>query len=305
MFLRHSRRLAYLFALLSIVILPNWAISTASARTFSEPELVQIAQTLIQQNSSQWNVNGGELKVAKVIATDDGLNTIRFTQTIAGVPVLNSLFAVTLLSDGTLLSHVSKLSTAPAVGPAQISAGKASEIALAAFSTKYALSLDSSSVVDATVQFADPALVDFVHGEAQLIWQVKIQNSNQPQLASSVFVSDRTTQTLAIREMSRAFGAFPMPYVCDLQKTKPTARFAADVSSKRIGNLIRKYIGQAPDYPLCEQRDPGRIANSSASSIRAITETVKYFRNKIGVDIAAEQYLGNIAPYAKDRKSVV
>jgi hypothetical protein len=95
-----------------------------------------------------------------------------------------------------------------------------------------------------------------------------------------------------------------MPYVCDLQKTKPTARFAAYVSSKRIGKSVQKYIGRSSKYPLCENADPGRITKSSAVSVQAITETVNYFRNKIGVDIAGEQYLGNIAPYANFGKNL-
>jgi len=299
-----SRSLFALLTVLSVILLPELTKTSASAQPYSQQELVEVAQTLIEQNETAWQVDSSQFRVSKVISTNDGLTTIRFTQTISGVPVFNSLLALTLLTDGAYLSHVSRVSDVKAIAPAHISARTASEIALAAFSADNHLTQDSSSVVNTSAQIADPALTDFVRGVVQRIWQVKIQNSIHPELASIVFVSDSTATPLAIRKMSRAFDAFPMPYVCDLQKTKPTARFAPDVSTKRIGNLSRKYIGQTPDYPLCENADPGRITKPSAPSVQAITETVNYFRNKIGIDIAGEQYLGNIAPYANFGKKL-
>ncbi len=285
-------------------MLPSLANTPASAQMYSQHELQKIAESLIKQNANEWQVDASQLRLAKVIGTNDGLTTFRFTQVISDVPVLNSLVAVTLLSDGKYLSHVSKVSAVEALAPAQVTASNADQIALGAFNTRHKITGDTSSVVSTTSQLADPALVDFVKGEAQRTWQVKIQNASYPELASFVYVSDVTAKPLAIRQMSRSFDAFPMPYVCDLQKTKPTARFAPDVSTKRIGRIVRKYIGLASDYPLCENSDPARIRRTSASSVKAITETVKYFRDKVGVDIAGEQYLGNIAPYANFGKKV-
>jgi hypothetical protein len=136
------------------------------------------------------------------------------------------------------------------------------------------------------------------------VWEVKVLDVSHPDLASIVFVSDVTASPLTIRRMSRNFGAFPMPYVCDLQKTKPTLHFSKDISTKRINNQLRNYIGKTHDYPLCEKSDPARIKKASAAAIQSITQTVNYFRNKIGLDIAGEQYLGNIAPYANFGKNL-
>ena len=302
--LYRSRLIVCWLALVGVAILPNLATTSASATTYSTQQLVQLAKSYVKQNSAQWQIDIGQLQVAKVIATDDGLTTIRFKQTVSDVPVLNSLVAVTLLSDGSYLSHVSKLSSSQEVSPLHTTARSASELAVTAFVNQNRTSNDSSSVVSAHSVIADPALVDFVHGAAQRVWQVKIQNSDHPELASSVFIDDKTSRPLAIRKMSRPFGAFPMPYVCDLQRTKPSSHFAADVSTKRIGNLNRKYIGRTNSYPLCEKSDRARVTSSSAPAIKAITETVNYFRDKVGLDIAAEQYLGNIAPYANFGKNV-
>jgi len=299
-----SRRLVSIVTLVVIVLAPAFVKTSVSAQTYSQQELVNVVHALIYRNSAQWQVDARQLKVAKVVATNDGLTTVRFTQVVADVPVANSLVAVTLLSDGTYLSHVSKVSSASALSPARISSNRASQIALTAFNSQHHLSDGLSSVIDVSDQLADPVLVDFISGEVQRVWQVKIQNPNHPQLASIVFISDLTQKALVIRQMSRAFSEFPMPYVCDLQKSKPSKRFAKDISTKRIRNQVRKYIGKADEYPLCEKSDPARITKSSAASVKAIAETVDYFRNKIGVDIADERYLGNIAPYANFGKSV-
>ena len=302
--LHRSRRLVGFIAMLAIILLPNLANNPASAKTYSQHELQQIAESLIQQNASEWQIDGSQLHLAKVIATNDGLTTFRFTQVIANVPVINSLVAITLLSDGKYLSHSSKLSAVQALAPAQLSVDQAAQIALVAFDARHKLNDETSSVASTTPQLADPVLVDFVQGQAQRTWQVKVQNPSRPELTSLVFVSDISAKVLTIRQLARSFTAFPMPYVCDLQRTKPTARFASDVSSKRIRGIVRKYIGLSADYPLCENSDPARIRKSSAPSVQAITETVNYFRDKVGVDIAGEQYLGNIAPYANFGKKV-
>lgn len=299
-----SLRSIFLLAVVSAVLLPNLASTPATARAYSQKQLIEIAQGLVAQNSQDWHIDPTELRVAKVVATNDGLTTVRFTQTVSNVPVLNSLVAVTLLNDGTYLSHVRKISSSHGAFAPETEPSEVSKVALGAFGRHFKLAENSNSIVSAIAQIADPVLVDFVKGNPQLVWQVKIQNFNHPELVSSVFVGDESAKALAIRRMSQAFDTFPLPYVCDLQKTKPTARFAADVSSKRIGNLVRKYIGKSPEYPLCENSDPARITKSSARSVKAITQTVNYFRNKIGVDIAAEQYLGNIAPYANFGKNL-
>ena len=303
--LKHrSRRIVASFVLLAMAISPALVKTSASAQTYSQQELVQVAQSVLNEHSSEWKVDASQLQVAKVMATTDGLTTIRFTQVISGIPVLNSLVALTLLSDGKYVSHISKVTSVGSVAPAQISARTASEIALVTFNKRHGITGNSSSVISTTSQLADPTLIDFVHGEAQRVWGVKVQNDIHPELASIVFISDATARPLAIRQMSRAFGAFPMPYVCDLQKTKPTSHFAPDISTKRIGNLVRKYIGNTREYPLCEKTDPARFKKSSVAAIQSITQTVKYFRQKVGVDIAAEQYLGNIAPFANFGKNV-
>lgn len=304
MLANRSRRLVLLFTLVALALLPTLTATSATARTYTQSQLIEIAQNVVRQNSSNWQVNPDQLQIAKVIATDDGLTTVRFTQIVSNIPVLNSLVAVTLLSDGTYLSHVSKVSKVQTIATVQESPSTISKVALAAFARRNHLIGHSNSVVSATAQVADPDLVDFVKGKVQLVWQVKIQNFSHAQLFSSVFVSDESSKPISIRRMVQAFSAFPTPYVCDLQKSKPTARFSADFSSKRIGNLVRKYIGKSPEYPLCENSDPARITKTSASSVKAITETVNYFRDKIGVDIAAEQYLGNIAPYANFGKNL-
>jgi len=302
--LHRLSRLVGFVTLVAIVLLPSLVTSSVSAQPYSQQKLLQIAESLISQNATEWQIDASQLQVAKVIATDDGLTTFRFTQEISNVPVLNSLVALTLLSDGKYLSHSSKVSSAKALTPARITASHAAQIALDTFNAQHKLTGNSSSAVSSISELADPALIDFVHGDAQRVWQVNIQNPSHPTLASSVFVSDADSKPLALRQLARAFDAFPMPYVCDLQKTKPTARFAADISTKRTGRIVRKYIGRSADYPLCENADPARIRKASAPSVKAITQTVNYFRNKIGVDIAGEQYLGNIAPYANFGKKV-
>ena len=289
---------------ISALILPNIIGANVSAQTYSESQIVQLSEKLISQNANVWQVNPNQLMVDRVTSTTDGLTTIRYVQVLGGARVVNSLLAVTFASDGKYLSHRAKLTTVEDLQIHNSSSGQAQAAAKKYFLDSLQMS-DKEVLITKTDQvLLDPELIDIKLTSPIRAWQVNLAVAGAPATASSVFVRDDGTELLAIRRVVRAFNSFPMPYICDLQKTKPSARFSQFVESKRIGNLSRKYIGRTAQYPLCEARDPGRLNSANAAAIRSISETVNFFRNKVGVDIAAERYLGNIAPYANFGKNL-
>lgn len=280
------------------------ATPSAPAKTYSSAELSTIASKLISGNANDWNLNPAQLKVHRVFETNDGLVTIQYRQFINEVPVLNSFVSVTMRDDGTFISKLSQVSQVTQLPSAATNLGLAGVLT----SKLGDSSLDQDSAAEELgrpqLLLADPKLTDFQISKPGLIWRIPIYARSNPLAAKQLFVSNISGQILKVQSLAKNLHKSPMPYVCDLQKSKPSSRFRDFVDSKRIGNLSRKYIGRTSEYPLCELNDPGRIKSSSAPAVNSMSETVDYFRNFIGVDITQEKYLGNIAPFANFGKNL-
>ena len=278
---------------LSTVIAP-----ASSAKSYSQSELISMADNILRINANSWNLRPQQLTVNRVFQTNDGLTTIRYVQNINNVPVMNSFVSVTLTDDGEYISHVAAVSEVT-----HLSAPKPS-FAIAKFltQTSAAFQLKSQSLKSqlgsAKLLLADPELTDFKFSQPSLIWRVPMYVQGNPLAAKQLFLSAATGRVLRTQSLIHNLTKRPMPYVCDLQKTKPSSKFKRFVNSGRIGNLTRNYIGRTAEYPLCELSDPARLKIATSSAITSINETVEYFQNQIGVDISAEKYLGNIAPFA-------
>ena len=268
------------------------------SKTYSSAELSKIASKLISENANNWNLDPTQLKVHRTFETNDGLVTIQFRQFIHEVPVLNSFASVTVRDDGTFVSQLSQVSQVSQLPKSVTNLGLAriltSQLATSAWHRK---SVDSEMGVPQLL-LADPTLTDLETSKPSLIWRIPIYARSNPLAAKQLFVSNDSGRILKVQSLAKTLNKSPMPYVCDLQKSKPSFKFRDFVDSKRIGNLSRNYIGRTSEYPLCELSDPGRIKSSTAPAVNSMNETVEYFQTYIGVDISQEKYLGNIAPFA-------
>jgi len=300
----HKKAWLVISALLAALVMPTVTGQSATARTLTKSEIVALAKATIRTNASSWGLMPTQLSVKRIVETTDGLATVRFDQKIAGVPVLNSLVAITLRNDGVYLSHTVNVSADSKIGSRKLSKARATRAARDYFLASAKLSAKSVRAVGTHIAYADPKLTDLVSNHSQLVWLTQLQVPSNLLASKVTFISDATSKLLTTKSVAHSFSNYPSPYVCDLQKVKPSPHFAQDISSKRINRQVINYIGATNGYPLCTKSDVGRITAPNSASIRGIKETVDYLRNQVGVDIASETYLGNISPAANFGRNV-
>ena len=66
---------------------------------------VKAARAHLVANAAGWGVNPLEYQAAEAVSLAGGISAVRFTQFIDGVEVANSLLAITVTSNGALLSY--------------------------------------------------------------------------------------------------------------------------------------------------------------------------------------------------------
>jgi hypothetical protein len=93
-----------------------------------ERDAVKAAKAHLVSHAKEWDIDPTQFQASEAIDGVAGMSTVRFTQFINGVEVANSLLAVTVDKNGSLLSFNKSLSDYSGQSEPVISQGAATEI---------------------------------------------------------------------------------------------------------------------------------------------------------------------------------
>ena len=282
-----------------------------SAKPLNNRQLEKVATQLIETNAIAWGLENKRFLPQRVITTKDGLSTVRFKQIISGVKVLDSLVAITMNTDGKFISHTELVSGSTSVSPSQLSKNQVHSLALNSFATSSGSLKRNVKVLRVEKFFADANISSNLIKQSGIVWKVDLVDKTDVTKAASTFIADVSGQVLAFRNLVKKVSSqpvYPTPQICDLQTSQPsgnlTGRFSTgNISAGSTGTVRRNWVGQLSGYPLCEKSDPAKLSSSS-DAVQSVDETVDFFWQKLGIDIASEYYLGNVSPLANFGKNV-
>ena len=269
----------------------------AGATSLSPNELIQTSNRWIAQNKINTQVSSSILVLDRVISTRDGLTTVRYHQEISGFPVLNSLVAITLNSDGIVISHNSQISSSTSLPP-RLSKAQAKELIVSGIAERWKVPTSYIAVNKLEPVLFDPQLSASAIKKATVLWRAEVVKLGNVLSSSIALLNDASSKLTSLYSTVQQATQpnYPTPLVCDLQASQTSSQ----ISLSSLGN---KYVGKAAEYPLCAQSSTARISSSS-SAVGSIQETTDYYWKYLGVDIAAERYLGNVAPAINFGKNV-
>lgn len=278
---------------------------SAGAKALDDKQLQKVASQILRDNSTTWGLSDKSFVVQRTLTTSDGLSTVRFGQVISGIPVLNSLVAVTLRTDGTFVSQSNSVSNTALSPQIRLRLNQAENIARKNFAKELAINSERVVVFQINPVVVDPQLFQNLVTETAVVWKAKITDKFNVMATSIIYILDNSGEVITTQAMvKRAIKpTYPNPLICDLQTSQPSGKLANKISSGISKGIQRKWVGQLSGYPLCEKSDPALLASSS-SAVTSINETVNFYWDRLGVDIASEYYLGNISPLANFGKNV-
>jgi len=260
-----------------------------------ERDAVKAARTHLNANAASWGVDPNQFQPSLAIDGVAGISVVRFVQRIAGVEVANSLLAITVNKDGSLLSYTKSISDYFGVSKAVITKSQATAILKSRLSQRLGISRDQVKVSDIELVIVDSALVDDVPSGKYLAWRASTSVLNDVTSISMTFLSQDGKQVLSTLPFVRHITT--EPFVCDLQADMSTPGYELPV-----GVLDREgywYVDNSQlltrGYPLCGTDTFGKGAPTTELANQNIIRTLQYFDSVLGQDISEEKYLGNIS----------
>ena len=268
-----------------------------------ERDAVKAARAQLSQQAAEWGIDPRQFVPTAAIDGVAGMSTVRFTQSINGIEVENSLLALTVNKVGSLLSHTKSISDYS--GQSQASISKAQAIERLKFKLAQDLGITTDQVVVSEIDLVivDGALVDEVPSGQYLAWRASTSVLNDATSISLTYMSEDGTQVLSSLPFIR--GINTEPFVCDLQVDVTTPGYVLppgvtmDISNNRYVNIAAGGQGM----PLCGSTTFGRVVPGTADLLpstalarEGIARTWAYFSSVLGQDINEERFLGNIAP---------
>ena len=278
-----------------------------SSGTLTRPESVPQAKTaesaaraFIDNYSEQWGVSSDTVRHTKTIPGVDGLVTLRFVQTVSNLDVLGSLLALTLDAQFHLVSFdVTTLKTMRPIALAPALSTQQAQLALQdVIATSENVLASQVVVTQVHLVIADSALVEGIPNGPHIAWSSWTTIAGRPDSAAVSVLDDATSALLYSSPIARHITY--TPNVCDLQSAA-TADYATQNTALGSTSLVRKagdytYINSLGDvYPLCGKNYAGLNTPDSDKAIANIGATWTYFKDVLGVDINAEDWLGNVS----------
>jgi len=261
-----------------------------------EPNAVKAARAQLIHNADKWGIDPTQFQPSIAVNGVAGISIVRFIQSIAGVEVANSLLAITVSSDGSLLGYTKSTSNYLNSSQAVISKEQATELLKSKLALSNGISPDRVAVPEIKLVIVDSALVDNVPAGKYLAWRASTSIANSATSISMTYLSQDGKQVLLTLPFAQGITADP--FVCDLQIDVATPGYAlpAGVINGENGN---RYINITPSeqgMPLCGANTSGLNAPNAEVGKLNIIRTWDYFSSVLGQDINEEKYLGNIAP---------
>ena len=261
-----------------------------------ERDAVKAARAHLIQNAAEWGIDPKQFEPSAAIDGVAGMSTVRFTQSLNGIEVDNSLLALTVNKTGSLLSYTKSISDYSGPSQASISEAEATEKLKSKLAQDLGVATEQVVVSEINLMIVDSALVNEVPSGQYLAWRAATSILNDATSISSTYLSEDGTQVLSSLPYVR--GINTEPFVCDLQVDPATAGYVLppgvtmDVNNYRYVNIAAGGQGM----PLCGANTFGRAVAGTEVAAEGIRRSWNYFFNVLGQDINEERYLGNIAP---------
>jgi Zn-dependent metalloprotease len=180
-----------------------------------ERDAVKAATSHLNQNATEWGIEPRQFKPAVAIDGVAGMSIVRFTQFIQGIEVANSLLAVTVDNEGSLLSYTKSISDYSNSSVAAITEDEATKILKSKLSQDLDVSTDQVVVSKINLVIVDSALVDNVPSGKFLAWLANTSIVDDATSISMTYLSQDGQQILSSLPYVRGITADP--FVCDLQ----------------------------------------------------------------------------------------
>ena len=261
-----------------------------------ERDAVKAAKAHLVSHAKEWDIDPTQFQASEAINGVAGMSTVRFTQSIYGVEVANSLLAVTVDKNGSLLSFNKSLSDYSGQSESVISQDAATEIIKSKLSSDIEVGSSQVIVSEPELVILDSALVDNIPSGKHLAWRANTSIANNATSISLTYLSQDGEQILSSLPYVRGITADP--FVCDLQIDVATPGYVlptgvtSDSSNIRYLNISSSSQG----IPLCGINTSGMGAPATAIGKTNIVRAWDFFNTVLGQDINEEKYLGNIAP---------
>jgi len=259
-----------------------------------ERDSVKAARAQLIKNAVKWGIDPTQFQPK--ITTDGvaGMAVVRFLQLVNGIEVANSLLAITVDKDGSLLSYTKSISDYSGSSQAAITQSEAKELLKVKLGQEFGISPDQVMVSQIQLVIVDGALVDEVPSGKYLAWRATTSIMNDAASISMTYLAQDGKQVLSTLPLVRRITA--EPFVCDLQ--------AADIGSPNAPTGLTIDLGQnrhldigprRQTLPLCGVNTSGKSSNPNNLAAININRTWNYFSSVLGQDINEEKYLGNIS----------
>ena len=259
-----------------------------------ERDAVKAARSHLVTNAANWGVDPNQFQPSVAIDGVAGISIVRFMQTIAGIEVANSLLAITVNKDGSLLSYTKSISDYSGASKAAISESQATTILKSRLAQSLGISIDQVIVSEINLVIVDSALVDDVPSGKYLAWRASTSVLNDAASISMTYLSQDGKQVLSSLPFVRHITA--EPFVCDLQvDMTPGYILPTGVTSDSNSNRYVNVSSSSQGLPLCGVNTSGQGATTTAVGKQNINKTWDYFSSVLGQDINEEKYLGNIS----------
>jgi Zn-dependent metalloprotease len=284
---------------------PNPTTSTASlfeSEVVTSPEslgrierdAVKAARSHLVTNAANWGVDPNQFQPSAAIDGVAGMSVVRFGQTITGIEVANSLLAVTVDKDGSLLSYTKSISDYSGASKAAISESQATTILKSRLAQSLGISIDQVIVSEINLVVVDSALVDDVPSGKYLAWRAATSVLNDAASISMTYLAHDGKQVLSSLPFVRHISADP--FICDLQVDMTQGyNFPTGVTSDINGNRFVNVSSNSQGLPLCGVNTSGQGTTSTEVGKQNIIKAWDYFSSVLGQDISEEKYLGNIS----------
>ena len=261
-----------------------------------EHDSVKAATAHLIRNADEWEIDPAEFQPSAAIDGVAGMSVVRFIQHINGIEVANSLLAITMNKDGSLLSYSKSISDFSDVSSPRINQAQATKTLRSKLAPKLGVSISQVNVSKIKLVIVDSALVDDVPGGKYLAWQASTSIVNDAMSISMTYLSQDGNRVLSTLPFVRGITADP--FVCDLQVDIATPGYvlptgvSVDVNNNRYVNIS----AGSQSMPLCGVGTFGLNASTTEVGKRNIIRSWDYFSSVLGQDINEEKYLGNISP---------
>jgi len=263
-----------------------------------EHDAVKAARSHLSQRASDWSIDPSQYQPSEAIDALDGMSVVRFVQSINGIEVANSLLAITVNKDGSLLSYTKSISDYSGSSLAAISAARAPEAMKTLLAQRLGVSVDQVIVSELNLVVVDSALVNDVPNGKYLAWRASSSILNDGTSISMTYLSQDGQQLLSSLPFVRGITSDPL--VCDLQVDVSTPGYAlpSGVTSDADNNRYVNVTSSGQGMPLCGVSTSGLNAPATEVGKQNIIRTWDYFSSVLGQDITEERYLGNVSPSA-------